>query len=124
MAMPTREATVQKRIADRLRDRGAWVVKCHQSGWGKRGVPDLIACYRGVFVAIECKAPAPHGAPLTPAQKTQLLEIHGAGGASLVATAWDDVAGWLDHIDSWQDTLPTPRPPRPIPPAMPKVVMV
>jgi len=50
-------------------------------GYGKSGVPDIIVCYKGMFVAIECKA---NGNKPTALQLTQLDAIKKAGGLPLV----------------------------------------
>jgi Holliday junction resolvase len=50
-------------------------------GYGKSGVPDIIACYRGRFIAIECKAG--YNKP-TPLQEKELRAIEAARGVALV----------------------------------------
>ncbi len=49
-------------------------------GYGKSGVPDIICCCNGEFVAIECKAG--HNKP-TALQMKNIRDIQDAGG-----TAW------------------------------------
>ena len=50
-------------------------------GYGNSGVPDFLVCYRGAFVAIECKA---NGGKTTALQDKHLADIRGAGGVSLI----------------------------------------
>ena len=50
-------------------------------GYGRSGVPDIIACMRGRFLAIECKAGA---GKLTPLQSRELALIEEAGGLAYV----------------------------------------
>ena len=50
-------------------------------GYGASGVPDVIACYKGKFVGIECKA---NGNKPTALQQKHLREISINGGTSLV----------------------------------------
>jgi Holliday junction resolvase len=49
--------------------------------YGKRGVPDVVACIAGSFVSFECKAGRNR---VTEVQVANLLAIHDAGGAALV----------------------------------------
>jgi hypothetical protein len=44
-------------------------------------VPDIVCCYNGVFVAIECKA---NGNKPTPLQEAQMQKIRQAGGYTIV----------------------------------------
>ena len=50
-------------------------------GYGASGVPDIIACYKGRFVGIECKA---NGGKPTALQKKHLKDIQTAEGFSVV----------------------------------------
>lgn len=45
------------------------------------GMPDLICCYNGAFIGIECKAP---GGKISSMQYAKLTEIVAAGGISIV----------------------------------------
>lgn len=94
-----KESTVQGRIIQALEQRGAWVVKVHQTGRGRRGIPDVIACYRGIFLAIEVKAP---GGQTTDHQRVQLRQIQAAGGHAMVASSVSKVMLLLDALDQVQ----------------------
>lgn len=103
VAAPPPKLTENKRqhsIITNLERAGAWVVKIHQTGRGRRGLPDIVACYRGVFLAIEVKQP---GASTNQARRQhQLTELHAvraAGGISVIATSYDDVQPILNDID-------------------------
>lgn len=50
-------------------------------GYGRSGVPDIIVCYRGQFLAVECKAG--YNKP-TLLQEKEMADIRRAGGATLV----------------------------------------
>lgn len=50
-------------------------------GYGASGVPDIIACYQGRFIGIECKA---NGNKPTALQLKNLVDIHHAKGMPLV----------------------------------------
>ena len=53
-------ATPEKKVKDAvckiLKQRGAYYFFPVTGGFGRSGIPDIIACYKGNFVAIECKA--------------------------------------------------------------------
>mgnify|MGYP003878558201 FL=1 len=50
-------------------------------GYGSSGVPDIIACYQGKFIGIECKA---NGNRPTALQQKNLQDIIKSNGQSLV----------------------------------------
>ena len=50
-------------------------------GFGRSGVPDIICCHRGKFLAIECKAGYNKTTPL---QDRELAAISKAGGSAMV----------------------------------------
>ena len=78
-------ATPEKKVKDKVKkilDK----LKCYHfmpatGGYGASGVPDIIACHKGKFVAIECKA---NGNKPTAPQQKHLREISIAGGTSLL----------------------------------------
>lgn len=59
-----------------------WYVKIQQVAI--RGTPDIIACIKGVFVAIELKAS--DDAPISLLQEFNIAAINRAGGVGLVVT--------------------------------------
>lgn len=50
-------------------------------GYGKSGVPDIICCYKGRFLAIECKAGKNKPTPL---QEAEIEKIRSAQGVAMV----------------------------------------
>jgi len=50
-------------------------------GYGRSGVPDIIACYGGRFIAVECKA---NGNKPTALQLDNLQDIQYCGGLAFV----------------------------------------
>lgn len=78
---PTEEAVLLKNVKEMLDLMGALVVR--EAAATKRGVSDLIVCYRGRFVAIETKddtgVPSPH-------QNKFILNVRDAGGVADVVT--------------------------------------
>lgn len=51
------------------------------SRWGGKGIPDIIYCINGKFVAVETKAKA--GMEPTPLQAKRMSEINAAGGLAI-----------------------------------------
>lgn len=51
--------------------------KEHGGLYGTSGVPDIIICYKGLFIGMECKLP---GGQLTELQKRTIGKINQAGG--------------------------------------------
>lgn len=60
----------------------AW--KTHGGIYGTAGIPDIIACVNGRFVALEVKQP---GGRLTELQKATLSKIRAAGGVAEMAVS-------------------------------------
>lgn len=87
MTAPPLEKTIVATITKQLRARGVWVLKT-VGGHGRTGLPDLLLCFDGRFVAIEVKRP---GAKVTARQDAELRKIRQAGGLAAVVTSWEDV---------------------------------
>lgn len=73
-----------------------WWLKTHGSAMQRAGVPDLLVCYCGRFVAIEVKRP---GGKPTELQEHVLAKISGAGGVAIVADSAAAVAEILEAIN-------------------------
>lgn len=59
-----------------------WYFKPVPIGYGRKGIPDFIGCYKGLFFSIEAKAP---GGSMTPWQLKENTSIECAGGCAIVA---------------------------------------
>jgi Holliday junction resolvase len=82
--MRTPEGYEKDDICKYLDSIGAWYFKTYMAGYGKRGVPDIVACIRGVFWGIEVKR---EGKEPTPIQWKRMEEIQKAGGRTAYGTA-------------------------------------
>jgi hypothetical protein len=106
-ARKVKEKVIQAEIIDYVRRRGGWCYKAkavNLVGDGvlaptDKGVPDLIACYKGLFVAIEVKA-AVNGKKVSGEQVAQIAKIRDAGGIAEVCWTTRQVARILDGIDN------------------------
>jgi Holliday junction resolvase len=79
------EKAVKARVRRGLASAGAYVLPVVTGGMMPLGTPDILACHRGRFLAIECKASA--GARPTAWQARRLAEIGRAGGRTAVIHA-------------------------------------
>ena len=100
MAM-TPEAKVKKRAVVQLKTLGAYYFYPVTGGWGKSGVPDIVACYKGLFLGLECKAGK--GKP-TKLQELNLKQIDDIGGYALIVNEdnVDDLGALImEAHDGW-----------------------
>ena len=72
----TPEAKVKKVVTNYLKKMGAYYFPA-TGGFGRSGVPDIVACYKGLFFGIECKAGK---GKTTALQQKNLADIKAAGG--------------------------------------------
>ena len=70
--------------------------KEHGSVYGTNGVPDIICCYKGRFLGLECKLPG--GRP-TKLQKRAIEKINRAGGVACRVESVEDVKRVIERVD-------------------------
>ena len=70
--------------------------KEHGSMYGTNGVPDIICCYKGRFLGLECKLP---GGRLTELQKRAIEKINRAGGVACRVESVEDVKRVIARVD-------------------------
>ena len=90
----TPEKKVKRKVVEMLKASGAYYFYPVMAGYGSSGIPDLICCYFGVFIGIECKAGDNKPTAL---QDQNLTRIAEAGGIPLVINE--------DNIHEVQATL-------------------
>jgi penicillin-binding protein-related factor A (putative recombinase) len=71
------EAGIQTNILNYLKAKGAYPVNIHGDEHQKKGVPDILVCYKGKFIAFECKQADGN---LSKIQRVHLRQIQKAGG--------------------------------------------
>jgi len=91
----TPERKVKTKVSKLLKERGAYHFYPVASGYGSAGIPDIIACYQGMFIGIECKA---GDNKVTALQEHNLELIKQAGGISLVV--YEDLTELIAVLDS------------------------
>jgi len=85
MAM-TPEGRVKSAVVKILKKHGVYYFFPVSGGYGKSGVPDIVCCARGRFLAVECKA---NGGNPTALQARELERINDAGGIAVVVRDTD-----------------------------------
>jgi Holliday junction resolvase len=86
-----REQQIQKKILDYLKAQGHFAFKVVTAN--RNGIPDIVACIEGEFVAFEVKQP---GKKASPIQEIQISRIWDAGGQAYVVTSVDHVKDLLE----------------------------
>ena len=94
-----KEQDYQRKITKYLESQGAYVVKVITAS--KKGVPDILCCYRGFFLGIEVKTPLTR-TNVSNLQEYNLRLIDKAGGLCGIAVEFSDIEPFLDRIDEAQ----------------------
>lgn len=87
-------AAIKKYLASLGSDVFFW--KEHGGPYGTSGVPDIICCYKGRFLGLECKLP---NGRLTELQKRAIDKINQAGGIACRVESVEDVMLVISHAD-------------------------
>ena len=91
-----READIVREILTLLRSLdGCFCWKEHGGPYGTNGIPDIICCYRGRFIAFEAKTETGKPSRL---QEAVIRKINAAGGTALVVRSVEDVKAALAAI--------------------------
>lgn len=94
------ESKLQEKIRKALKEEfpTSFFYKTHGGPMQKRGIPDIMGCIDGKFVAIEVKVPGKENT-LSELQKEALEQISNAGGLAFMSTSVEDtistVKNWL-----------------------------
>jgi len=100
----TPESKVKKQVVSILKGHGAYFFYPVTGGYGRSGVPDIVACWKGRFIGIECKA---RGNVPTQLQMKNLYDIAERGGISLIVDE-TGVGMLVVLMSTWESgTLPT-----------------
>lgn len=92
------EKQVENQIKKWLEQNNHWYFKVHGGAFQKTGVPDIIACVKGKFVAIEVKRS--NGGIVSELQKAQMQKIKSCGGVVGVARSLDEFLKILKDSES------------------------
>jgi len=90
----TPEGKVKKAVKEYLKSIGAWYYMPVTNGMGRVGCPDILVCYKGLFMAFETKAPGKIK-NVTANQQREITDIQRVNGLALVV---DDVEQMKEAI--------------------------
>ena len=101
----TPESKVKKRVREMLDKLGVYHFMPPANGFGRAGIPDIIACMDGHFIAIECKAGDNKPTAL---QQRELHAITSAGGSAIVINEENlhevgRIVQLLKEYDTWKN---------------------
>lgn len=95
--MANESGNVQGPVLDYLKSIGAYAVNIHGgSVYQRAGIADILACYKGWFMAIECKDEGNGPSELQKAHGRKVLK---AGGIFIVAYRVEHVKEIIEDID-------------------------
>lgn len=101
------EKQFENKIKKFISDNGGWFVKFFANGYTKSGIPDLLACINGYFVAIEVKAQTGHPSAL---QIHHCTEIRLSGGFAFIVypSGFEQLKGFITRLkrDEYTRDLP------------------
>lgn len=92
------EGQLTSQIKNLLKSKGAYCEKIFGGGYQASGIPDILCCYRGYFLAIEVKSPTGKGRA-SDIQKLKIKAIRDAGGVAFITDNIEDVERILKFID-------------------------
>ena len=91
-----KEKAIQNKIVQYLKQQpNTWFFKTHGGMYQVAGIPDILLCYNGHFVALEIKRP---GEKPTNLQEKVLRDIKEVGGIAAVVYGLSDAKELLDAL--------------------------
>lgn len=90
------EGQLTKKIKDYMISKGAYMENIWGGGFQAAGIPDLVGCYKGIFVGIEVKLDYNKPSKL---QEAKLKMINKAGGEGIVAYGFEEVDEMIERIE-------------------------
>lgn len=92
------EKHFENRIRAYLKEKGCWVLKTFSDGAQRSGVPDLLICHEGRFIAMEVKAVGGRFPREEELQPWNIRKINEAGGTAGVLIPREGVAGFKRYL--------------------------
>lgn len=98
MASQQPESRLVNQIKSTLKMRhGGFWIKVHGGMYQQNGIPDLLGCVRGHYVALEVKVPE-RADRVTKLQEQTIREIEDAGGVARVVTSIEEAEQVMDDL--------------------------
>lgn len=96
--MPS-EKSFENKVKKFLKSKNIWYVKFFANGFTQKGIPDLLCCVKGFFLAIEIKSEEGRPSPL---QLYTIDKIKQAGGFALVLypSQFEDFKNFINNLTS------------------------
>lgn len=94
--MATPEQRFKKEIKRYIESRGGFWSVVTGGAYSKPGDPDIVACFKGLYIGIEAKTPT---GVQSDWQKTRQEQIEESEGIYLLARDMDDVINLFDMIE-------------------------
>jgi len=100
----------EKQLIQEIRKYLATLPECffwkeHGGQYGTAGIPDIILCYKGLFVAFEAKVGRNK---LTKLQEATIAQIQAAGGYALVVRSVTDARALISAMDTEREAQHEP----------------
>ena len=96
-----REKAIENKIKQYLKTvEDLYFFKEHGGLYGTAGVPDIICCYKGRFIAIEVKAP---DGKATALQDATIRRIIGAGGIARIVRSLEEVKSIIGGVNETKE---------------------
>jgi len=89
------EKVITESIQRALKVRAIWAYKVPGGYYGINGVPDLLCCANGRFVALEVKRP---GNKPTKLQEFRIAEIRASGGVAEVVESKEEAVKIVERV--------------------------
>ena len=92
------ESQLVSKIKNYIISKGAYCEKIFGGGFQASGIPDLIVCYKGLFIGIEVKSPTGKGRA-SDIQKLKISRIRSCGGIAFITDNFEEVKRIFEMID-------------------------
>lgn len=91
------EKQFENKVKKYLTEKGCYWVKHFGCAFSRAGVPDLLCCVNGKFVALECKS---EKGKLSELQKYEIKKISNSGGFAYCVSPnnWEEIKKEIDKI--------------------------
>lgn len=101
------EGQLTSQIKNYLASKGAYCEKIFGGGYQSSGIPDILCCYKGLFIGIEVKSPTGKGRA-SDIQKLKVRRIRECGGIAFITDSLEEVKrlfNWIDNSDYGYDVM-------------------
>lgn len=94
-----REKSVEDKIKDYLFQKQIYYFKVHGSKFMPAGIPDIVCCFKGLFLGIEVKRPGAKNEQ-SEMQKIHQRNIEKSGGTYLLVDSLKEVTDYIESQEA------------------------